>query len=98
LSGLLGGFFLAARWRRVRERLSGVALFGWFAVAAVLVPVVGIGALSLLRHNGPTPTVEEMLFTFLPTYLLVGYFAYIALQIARAGLNGSQAAVPGEVA
>lgn len=87
LSGSLAVLILVARWARVREGFSGIAIAGWFGVAVLLVPAVGFAALSLLRHNGPTPTSEETFLTFLPTYLLAGYFIYTAVHIIRAGLG-----------
>lgn len=87
LSGSVAVFFLVARWARVREGFSGIAIAGWFGVAVLLVPAAGFAALSLFRHNGPTPTSEEMFLTYLPTYLLAGYFIYTAVKIIRAGLG-----------
>ncbi len=91
LSGVLGIFVLLVRWSRVRQRFSALGICAWVIVAVALVPAIGIGALSMLRHNGPVPSSREMLFTFLPTYLLVAYFAYSAVQMARVGLQRSAA-------
>jgi len=97
LSGVVAVFFLVVRWGRIRERFSGVAIAGWFGVAVLLVPAVGFGALSMVRHNGPTPTSEEMFLTFLPTYVLAAYFIYTAVQIMRAGLGPRRLPAPGAV-